>query len=210
MKTVKTQKGTELPLIQLKGKDYLEVKYRIAWFREEHPLGKFATECLVRTDKFVIYKAFISVPTSNGEYVVLADGVKREDYAHFSDAEEKASTGAIGRALALLGYGTVNATELEEGERIVDAPVEPKTALDLANEKGKDLQSALKQDQQAAKPKSKLVEQMDNMINKKQKPVCSCGEAMILSKKKDWVYCPHYKEPGSHSTPIKYSEVDHG
>ncbi|HTD18454.1 MAG TPA: hypothetical protein VK667_02885, partial [Ktedonobacteraceae bacterium] len=37
---------------------------------------------------------------------------------------EKAETGAIGRALAALGYGTQFAPELNEEHRIVDSPVE--------------------------------------------------------------------------------------
>lgn len=121
-----TKNGTKLPIMNLKGKPYLQVAHRLVWFREENPLGRIRTECLERTDKFVIYKAYISVPNEKGEYIELADGVKREDYAHFGDAEEKASTGAIGRALALLGYGTqFTADELDEGDRIVDAPIEP-------------------------------------------------------------------------------------
>ena len=43
-------------------------------------------------------------------------------------AEEKAETKAVGRALAMLGYGTQFAPELDEGERIVDSPVERKGA----------------------------------------------------------------------------------
>jgi hypothetical protein len=42
---------------------------------------------------------------------------------------EKAETGAIGRALALIGYGTqFCADELDEGDRIVDAPVAKKSS----------------------------------------------------------------------------------
>ena len=42
---------------------------------------------------------------------------------------EKAETGSIGRALAYCGYGTqFCADELDEAERIVDAPIEPKPA----------------------------------------------------------------------------------
>ena len=38
MSTVKTTaKGTSLPILKLRGKDYLEVKWRLVWFREEHP-----------------------------------------------------------------------------------------------------------------------------------------------------------------------------
>jgi hypothetical protein len=42
----------------------------------------------------------------------------------FKDYLEKAETGAIGRALAMCGYGTqFTGDELDEGVRIVDAPV---------------------------------------------------------------------------------------
>ncbi len=45
----------------------------------------------------------------------------------FSDYIEKAETGAIGRALAALGYGTQFAPEFNEEHRIVDSPVERTT-----------------------------------------------------------------------------------
>jgi hypothetical protein len=125
-RTFRTPHGTELPLLLLKGKEYLAVQHRLVWFRETHPLGRIDTECIIRADKFVIYRATISVPTPSGDYIKLADGVKREDYAHFPDAEEKAATGAMGRALACCGFGTqFTGDELDEGERIVDSPTPP-------------------------------------------------------------------------------------
>jgi len=49
---------------------------------------------------------------------------KFEDAVGFADFREKAETGAIGRALALIGYGTqFCADELDEGARIVDSPI---------------------------------------------------------------------------------------
>lgn len=52
-------------------------------------------------------------------------GNKAECAANFSDYKEKAQTGAIGRALATLGYGTqFTADEFDEGHRIVDSPVD--------------------------------------------------------------------------------------
>ena len=42
----------------------------------------------------------------------------------FGDYAEKASTKSLGRALAMLGYGTQFAAEMDEGERVVDSPVE--------------------------------------------------------------------------------------
>jgi hypothetical protein len=42
----------------------------------------------------------------------------------FVDFAEKASTKSLGRALLALGYGTAFAPEMDEGERVVDSPVE--------------------------------------------------------------------------------------
>jgi hypothetical protein len=53
-------------------------------------------------------------------------GVKMEYRSNFEDYLEKAETGACGRALSALGYGSLQCFDLEEGVekgRIVDAPV---------------------------------------------------------------------------------------
>lgn len=139
MKTFKTPKGTELPLMDLKGKIYLQVAHRIVWFREEHPLGRIDTECVEKTDNYVIYKATISiiVPSDPGnatyEYTKLSDAVKQEYFENFADAHEKAQTGAIGRALALIGYGTQFTSDLDEGERLADAPLDKGSQIFDAN-----------------------------------------------------------------------------
>lgn len=122
MNTFRTPKGTELPLTSLKGKDYLQVAWRIVWFREVYPLGRIDTECVEVSEKHAVYKAHISIPNERGEYVKLADADKREDAGHFGDFREKAQTGAIGRALALCGFGTQFTEDLDEGDRIVDSP----------------------------------------------------------------------------------------
>lgn len=120
MKTFKTPKGTELHLLDMRGKDYLEVKWRILWFREEKPDWAIQTEFVSTTADSAFCKASIL----NQEGRIIATSHKFEDKQGFGDFREKAETGAIGRALALIGYGTqFCAEELEEGKRIVDSPV---------------------------------------------------------------------------------------
>lgn len=120
MSVLTTKKGTQLPLLNLKGKDYLQVAHRLVWFREEHPDWGIETEFLVLNDTYSISKATIR----NEAGRIIAQATKREDAKHFPDNNEKSETGAIGRALALCGYGTQFAPELDEGERIVDSPLQ--------------------------------------------------------------------------------------
>lgn len=118
-RSFKTAKGTELPLLNLKGKEYLEVKYRLVWFREEHPEWSIETEFLTVTENNAFAKAVVR--DEHGR--VIATSHKAESSHSFPDFMEKAETGAIGRALALIGFGTqFCADELDEGDRIVDAP----------------------------------------------------------------------------------------
>jgi hypothetical protein len=119
-RTYKTAKGTELPLLNLKGRDYLEVKFRLVWFREDHPDWSIETEFLSIDAHSACARAVVKDATGR----VIATSHKTESESNFPDFMEKAETGAIGRALALIGYGTqFCADELDEGERIVDSPV---------------------------------------------------------------------------------------
>lgn len=114
-------------LMNLKGKAYLEVKWRLVWFRQEHPDWSIRTQIvdLNLEQKYAVFKAIIA--NENG--VIVAEGTKMEDARGFADFMEKAETGSIGRALGILGYGTQFAPEFDEVEpnspnpRIVDAPI---------------------------------------------------------------------------------------
>lgn len=111
-------------LVKMKGgKLYAPVYVRIALFREDHPVadGWGITAEIISTDEIsCLSRACITDPDGR----VVATGHKREHRAHFPDFEEKALTGAVGRALLFAGYGTQYALdELDEGERIVDAPI---------------------------------------------------------------------------------------
>lgn len=118
MSTFKTPKGTTLPILSLKGKDYLQVQHRLVWFREECPQWGIETIYLELSDKSAIAKATIK----NADGRIIAQATKSETPEGFGDYIEKAESGAIGRALAMCGYGTQFTVDLDEGERIVDSP----------------------------------------------------------------------------------------
>ena len=121
-RTFKTPKGTELQLLNLRGKEYLEVKHRVVWFREVCPDWAIETELISVTVDSAFARATIRDQTGR----LVTTSHKYEDKKGFPDFIEKAETGAIGRALALAGFGTqFCADELDEGPRIVDGPVEP-------------------------------------------------------------------------------------
>src|SRR5260370_5762779 len=130
-------------------KDYLPVQWRLVWFREQCPDGTIDTEELAvdldrevsievsawnnetrRSEKVIKmakgYARFRAVVTDGKG--ARATGTKSESAVNFADFIEKAETGAIGRALAALGYGTqFTGDELDEGvTRLADAPVDHK------------------------------------------------------------------------------------
>jgi hypothetical protein len=108
-------------LTKIQGNDYLEVKWRLVWMRKEHRDWSVVTEPVeINTEKkYVIFRATVKDETDR----VIATATKAESRNGFTDYLEKAETGAVGRALALCGYGTQFAPELNEAHRIVDAPV---------------------------------------------------------------------------------------
>lgn len=111
-------------MMTLKGKEYLQVMWRLVWFREDHPDWNIDT----RMEEHVDDSAVFSCKISNAEGKQVSSGYGSESKRDFGDYLEKAETKAVGRALAMLGYGTQFAPELDEGERIVDSPVQRKAA----------------------------------------------------------------------------------
>jgi transposase-like protein len=90
------------------------------WFRKDHPYWGIVTKCVQLAGKAVVMKAIIK----NAEERIIATARKKETEAGFPDYIEKAETGAVGRALAMCGYGTLQAPEFDEAERLADSPVE--------------------------------------------------------------------------------------
>ena len=120
-------------LIRVKGgAEYLEVKWRLVWFRTEHPNGRVQTEVQEhdREHGYARVKARIEFDVRrDGQLVTAAsESTGTETVKDFADYLEKAETKAIGRALAALGYGTQFAGDFDlqnpdGSQHVVDAPV---------------------------------------------------------------------------------------
>ena len=109
-------------LVDLKGKKYLPVAPRIAWFRQEKPCWRINTELVEFKHENNFGLAVFQCKIFDEKGNIVSTGYGSETLSDFRDFFEKAETKAIGRALASLGYGTLLALELDEGEDIVDTP----------------------------------------------------------------------------------------
>ena len=116
-------------LMNLKGKDYLQVMWRLVWFRDEKTLWSIDTKLEQLTESQAVFSAKIF--DENG--VQKSAGYGSESVKDFRDFIEKAETKAVGRALAMLGYGTQFAPEMDECEdgkdRLADSPVPKKAQI---------------------------------------------------------------------------------
>lgn len=127
-------------LTKLKGRDYLEVKWRLLWLRTEHPDAVIETELVEhdRQQRWCMFRATAKYPVYAADGSLQswasATGYGQEDAAGFAgnpgDYPEKAETKALGRALAALGFGTQFTEDFdfaEGGERVVDSPIDRTT-----------------------------------------------------------------------------------
>jgi hypothetical protein len=172
-------------------KDYLPVQDRLRWFREEcKEKGTIETEIIhLDLDKETIEEVMVwdketrsyvkDIKKAPGLAIVravvrngkggVATGTKMEKAASFSDFLEKAETGAIGRALAALGYGTQFVDDLDEQHRIVDAPVDRASSAhtdERPNARGQSTPAASAQGRSQASTSTNSISAAKVQINK--------------------------------------------
>lgn len=109
-----------------RGNDYLVVQGRVLLFRLEHPDWTVETDAVLMTDTAAVFKATIRNPEgriiSTGHGKATEAGTKNLSGRYI----EKAETSAIGRALALAGFGTDDS--LDDSDYLADSPVEKKAS----------------------------------------------------------------------------------
>lgn len=107
---------------------FLEVKYRILWFRLHRPNGKIETEVLSVTDQAAVMRCRVYADREDApdRFIAQACAQRFRTADEYGDRFlEIAETAAIGRALASAGYGTqfCAPNDLLSGV-ISDAPVQ--------------------------------------------------------------------------------------
>lgn len=100
------------------GADYLDVKWRIAWLRSEHPDAQIETELLAVDEERALCKATVRLP-SGGAATAHATASR----VGGAGQVELAETRALGRALAALGFGAEYAEEDIVPARPAERPV---------------------------------------------------------------------------------------
>ena len=105
---------------------YLDVKWRLIWFRSVYPDGFIQTVEAEVTEIFARIEAvaFDKDPAQGGKK--LGMGRRCVASCDFKDYVEKAETQAIGRALAVAGFGTQFCEEFDEDDILADSPIEAK------------------------------------------------------------------------------------
>lgn len=111
----------KLPTINLKGKEYVQVKDRIIHFSEKYPNGHIVTEVINSDKNMVTFKAVVYPESKDLTRCFNAHSFGTIDEVK---AFEKLETVAVGRALALMGIGVIESVaSADEIKRFEDKKV---------------------------------------------------------------------------------------
>lgn len=123
LEELKDQNPLEKAITLNDGSPYLEVNYRIAWMRREHPEWRIKKKLLSFTNSFAVMQCVVTDEAGN----VLSTSHARRQYQEDEMKRqflECAETAAVGRALSLLGYDLLAAKDLNDSG-LAEAPLKP-------------------------------------------------------------------------------------
>ena len=111
-------------IVNIHGKQYQTVAYRVGLFRDKHPDLSLITEVISRDDDVVVMKATIS---DYGRIIATghAEENRRSSQINKTSALENAETSAIGRALAAFGIGGTEFASANEVENAIHQQTKP-------------------------------------------------------------------------------------
>lgn len=101
----------KLKTIKIKGKDYVLVSTRVAEFNEIYKNGAIRTEILSNlSEKVIVVKATVTPDLGTPEryFTGHAQETVGDGYINETSALENAETSAVGRALGLMGIGSID------------------------------------------------------------------------------------------------------
>lgn len=118
------QVNSEIVGIDLKGKNYAMVAERITAFRKLYPEGFIKTDILFNDGTTILMKATCGYYRDDGSEAVLGVGLAQEvrgrGMVNGTSHVENCQTGAIGRAIGMLGIGQ-NGGGICSAEELVNA-----------------------------------------------------------------------------------------
>ena len=113
-------------IVEIHGKQYQTVAYRVGKFREAKPGFSLTTEIIHRDAELVVMKATIADETGRVLSTGHSEEVRKATQINRTSALENAETSAIGRALAALGLG---GTEFASADEVANAIGQQKTSV---------------------------------------------------------------------------------
>ena len=101
-------------IVNIRGRDYETVAYRVQKFRDAHPDWTLVTEVLTRDPDCVVIVATVSDELGRVRANGHAEEYRKTSQINRTSALENCETSAIGRALASLGMGGVEFASANE------------------------------------------------------------------------------------------------
>lgn len=116
---------TNLPTINIQGKQYVLVKDRITAFNEHFPNGYIQTELITDpSDTNIVVRAIVvpDIDKPERKFIDYAQETVGKGMVNSTSALENASTSAVGRALAFMGIGIIESiTSADEVNKAVNS-----------------------------------------------------------------------------------------